>query len=144
MNFRRRQPARARSRILNADLTPMIDVVFLLIIFFMTTAKFLSEARAELNLPQQAGQQLETPDEAGIVINLTSDGTLIINDVTIPFTLLDAAIADQIAERQARGEPTKLTIRADRDADTRHLNQLVTRLRELEVPAAKLATEVPG
>lgn len=139
MNFSRA----ASRRTFSVELTPMIDVVFLLIIFFMTTAKFLSEARAELDLPQQPGEQLDTPQEAGIVINLTSAGRLVISDREIDFDALDRTIEDEILRRNRQNESVKVTIRADRNADSQYLNELITRLRELEVAAARIATEVP-
>ena len=47
----------ADRRHLAVEITPMIDVVFLLIIFFMVTARFARDTRAELNLPQEKGEQ---------------------------------------------------------------------------------------
>ena len=44
--------ARQRRRSVAVDITPMIDVVFLLIIFFMTTAQFAQLTKAEVDLPQ--------------------------------------------------------------------------------------------
>ena len=50
----------------------------------------------------------------------------------------------QEAARQAdRSEAVKLLIRADRNADTTHLNRVVTRLKDLGVGLARIATEVP-
>ncbi len=43
--------ARHTERGVAVDLTPMIDVVFLLIIFFMTTAQFARLTRADVELP---------------------------------------------------------------------------------------------
>ena len=53
--------ARERSRSLHIEITPMIDVVFLLIIFFMTTAQFARMTRAELSLPVEPGDQEQAP-----------------------------------------------------------------------------------
>ncbi|NCO69562.1 MAG: biopolymer transporter ExbD, partial [Acidobacteria bacterium] len=45
--------ASQRAHLPDLDLTAMIDVIFLLIIFFMTTAQFVERARAELDLPKE-------------------------------------------------------------------------------------------
>ncbi|MEE8153357.1 MAG: biopolymer transporter ExbD, partial [Phycisphaerales bacterium] len=70
--------ARERKRTLDIEVTPMIDVVFLLIIFFMTTAQFARMTRAELALPLELGEQDPAPEEAGLVINVTGEGEIIV------------------------------------------------------------------
>lgn len=58
------------------DLTPMIDVVFLLIVFFMTVATIINAERIEIDLPI-AGES-KVPEDAGRRENVTllADGTL--------------------------------------------------------------------
>lgn len=125
------------------EITPMIDVVFLLIIFFMTTAQFARMTRAEVNLPREQGEQEQEPEEAGIVVNLTADGTIIVAGQTFTLDALDDFIAAELARDTALTGPTKLLIRADRNADSTHLNQLITKLQSRGIDAARLATEVP-
>ncbi|MEC9372838.1 MAG: biopolymer transporter ExbD, partial [Planctomycetota bacterium] len=48
-------PDHRGERIPDIDITAMIDVVFLLIIFFMTTAQFVKMTRAEVDLPRETG-----------------------------------------------------------------------------------------
>jgi biopolymer transport protein ExbD len=50
--------ARQRRDSITVDITPMIDVVFLLIIFFMTTAQYALLTRTELNLPKEKGESI--------------------------------------------------------------------------------------
>ncbi len=122
----------------------MVDVVFLLIIFFMTTAQFSRLTRAEINLPKERGEQKETPEEAGIVINIGRDGELIISDRTVSLDELEAIVRDEA--RQKDGDdavPVRLLIRADRDADAEMFNRVVTLLTTLGVGEARLATQVP-
>jgi biopolymer transport protein ExbD len=71
--------ARQRRDSIAVDITPMIDVVFLLIIFFMTTAQYALLTRTELDLPKEKGEQREEAEEAGLVVNITSDGQLIVS-----------------------------------------------------------------
>ncbi len=122
----------------------MIDVVFLLIIFFMTTAQFSRLTRADVDLPQERGEQRQIPEEAGIVINITRNGELIISNRSVELRELEAMVRAQI--RQAPGlSPLnlKLMIRADRNTEAARLNQVVTMLTSLGVGSARLATEVP-
>ena len=131
-------------RVLQFELTPMIDVVFLLIIFFMTTARFAQDTRAELELPIEPGEQREVTEEAGIVVNLDRDGKITINGEEVSLEEFERVVAQAVTRLVGRDpEQLKLTIRADRNADTGHLNEIVTKLRALGVGAAHVATEVP-
>ncbi|WHI47039.1 ExbD/TolR family protein [Microbulbifer sp. JMSA004] len=56
------------------NLTPLIDVVFLLLIFFMVSTTFTKESHLKLNLPEAAGPQaVEQPKFVEILIS--SDGS---------------------------------------------------------------------
>jgi len=133
-----------REKMLLVDITSMIDVVFLLIIFFMVAAQFARTTRAELNLPQEPGEQDQQAEEAGLVINILADGTIIVNERAVELDELAALVQaeiDALPDHDAR--QVKLLLRADRNNDTSRLNQVLIRLQDMEVGAARLATEVP-
>jgi len=137
---KRTQSVRVRS----FEITPMIDVVFLLIIFFMTTARFALETRADLDLPKEQGEQQEASEEAGIVINIDETGAIIVDRQTITLDGLERIVIAEVSRLRGRDpEPLKLMIRADRNGDSARLNQVVSRLQRAGVGAARLATEVP-
>ena len=55
---------------LGINLTPLIDVVFLLLIFFMVTTTFTRETRLAVNLPQADGEPLEdSPDRIEVLVS---------------------------------------------------------------------------
>ncbi|WP_231757269.1 ExbD/TolR family protein [Microbulbifer elongatus] len=56
------------------NLTPLIDVVFLLLIFFMVSTTFTKESHLKLNLPEAAGPQAESPPST-IEILINADGS---------------------------------------------------------------------
>ena len=70
MNFRSRQ-SDVESEI---NLTPLIDVVFLLLIFFMVTTTFSKEAQIKLQLPEATSAEKSDPDERVILIQITEFG----------------------------------------------------------------------
>lgn len=138
--IRRRHP----ERVSPIELTPMIDVIFLLIIFFMATAQFAQLTRAELNLPAEHGERDPAADESGLIINITREGEIIVNDRTVTLDELDRRVSRHISETRSRDQrEIKLTLRADRDADSAWLNQVIRLLQDRGVPAARMATEVP-
>ncbi len=136
--------ARERKRTLDIEVTPMIDVVFLLIIFFMTTAQFARMTRAELALPLEPGEQDRAPQEAGLVINITREGEIIVTDQTFDLAGLEQLVREEIQLHSGRPpQQLKLLIRADKNADSARLNEVVRLLQSLDVGSARLATEVP-
>ncbi|WGL17178.1 biopolymer transporter ExbD [Microbulbifer bruguierae] len=56
------------------NLTPLIDVVFLLLIFFMVSTTFTKESHLKLNLPEAAGPQAEVPPST-IEVLINADGS---------------------------------------------------------------------
>jgi len=136
--------AGAGSHRLVQDLTPMIDVVFLLIIFFMTTARFAQITRADLDLPREPGEQRDNPEEAGLVINIAADGTIIVANNELSLDELAARVARRIEnDNPDNARALKLMIRADRNLPAGRLNEIIARLESMGVGAARLATEVP-
>ncbi len=74
MNFsrRKRQP-------LEITLTPMIDVVFLLLIFFMVTTTFNQQSELKISLPEAHGDEAEDVKKQ-ITLIINEEGTYFISD----------------------------------------------------------------
>lgn len=122
----------------------MIDVVFLLIVFFLTTAQFARMTRADIDLPLERGEQAQNPDEAGLIINLTKEGTIIIADQEHTFEEMNAIVRDEVRNAPASGaDRVRVLVRADRDAGAGMLNRIITSLRDMGVGLVRLGTEVP-
>ena len=133
-----------RERGASVDITAMIDVVFLLIIFFMTTAQVAQLTRTEIDLPLERGEQRGTPDEAGLVINITGEGEIIVASRTIDLVELEEIVRGELSkDPQNPAHQLKLLLRADRNAAAVHLNRVVALLESMGVGTARLATEVP-
>ena len=80
MKFRRQV-----TNIEGPNITPLIDVVFLLLIFFMVTTTFTKETHLEVNLPEATGEkQALAKDEIEVLIdaqgNYSVNGKLLINN----------------------------------------------------------------
>ena len=126
-------------------ITSMLDINFLLIMFFMVTAHFQRESRANLELPKEKGEAEVQVDEAGLVINVTKEGNIIIKNEEVPLEALKGMVQGEVAKLPgAQADQLKLMVRVDRNAPTQHLNTVVTMLREAGVGVIRVATEVPG
>ncbi len=141
MRFGKRAHA---ERMLAVEITPMIDVVFLLIIFFMAAARFARETRADMDLPQERGEQQEVAEEAGLIVNIQADGRILVGRDFHDLESLEGVVLAAVARLPGRdASRLKLMIRADRGGDSGRLNQVIARLQRIGVGAARVATEVP-
>lgn len=119
------------------DMTPMIDVVMLLIIFFLVTSQFSQSIRSPLDLPKQPGQTEEEDTSGDIVVDLLADGSLRLEGETIS---TDSFVAMVTAEILHGSPETHVLIRPDRTGQAIHLNRLCRRLSESGVRAYRIAT----
>jgi len=60
------------------DLTPMLDVVFIMLIFFIVTASFIKEVGLDLSRPE-GGTTKEMVDNENIFIQITNDGLIFVD-----------------------------------------------------------------
>ena len=61
------------------ELTPLIDVVFLLLIFFMVSTTFIRETQLKINLPEASGE-LQEVEQGTIEITVDRAGEYAVND----------------------------------------------------------------
>lgn len=78
------------------NLTPLIDVVFLLLIFFMVTTTFLKEAGLKVDLPQATAEPAP-PEQSRLELTIDAQGRYAVNDRVLddtdPETLRKALLA---------------------------------------------------
>jgi biopolymer transport protein ExbD len=84
---------RKRSLILNV--APLIDVLFLLLIFFMISTTFLSQPAIKLELPE--AKHSETVRQTPVVVYVDPNGRIYLNDEPMEQGLLGEALRQQLA-----------------------------------------------
>ncbi len=101
---------RKNRSILPLDLVPLIDIVFLLLIFFMLTATFTIQSGIKVKLPKVASSREEM--EKRLSIYLTADNVLYLNQEKVELADLEVKL-----QSLAAGErKSTLIIKADEDA----------------------------
>jgi len=133
------------SHVPDVDITAMIDVVFLLIIFFMATAQFARLTRAQVDLPDEAGEPRDEQREPTLIVNLTADGAIVVERQTLTPDRLARMVQAEIA--RAGGDPAavELTVRADRSLPASALNEIARTLSAAGLRGVRLATDpTPG
>lgn len=79
------------------DLTPMLDVVFIMLIFFIVTATFVKELGLDVNAPDK-NQNIKDADKQSIVVQITSRDRIRIRGRDIDFRAVRANIERLHAE----------------------------------------------
>ena len=79
------------------DLTPMLDVVFIMLIFFIVTATFVKESGIDVNSPDK-NQNVKDADKQSIVVQITSRDRIRIRGRDIDFRSVRANIERLHAE----------------------------------------------
>lgn len=111
MQFKRQKDAEV-----TVNLTPLIDVVFLLLIFFMVSTTFTKETHLSLNLPEATGEQKsERPKTIEIIID--ANGQYSIDGKSLVSTNIDTVMK---ALEQISGGDNSLPLTITADATTPH------------------------
>ena len=108
MNLR---PDRTDERV-DINLTPLIDVVFLLLIFFMVSTTFDRHANLKVELPEASAKKEQQQQQEPLVLSIDANGNYFINDRQVINTQLDtlkSALQKSIGERK----DVSLVLRAD-------------------------------
>ena len=112
MKFARRGSSEA-----TVEMTPLIDVVFLLLIFFMVSTTFIRETQLKIDLPEASGELQEIEDDR-LEITIDKLGDYAVNDrllVNNEIRTLVRALREVLAERD---EASRVIVTAD--ANTPH------------------------
>lgn len=84
------QLSNGRPRRVTLDLTPLIDVVLMLVIFFMLTTTFVLSPGVQVDLPQ--GSSLQKPRESDAIITITKDSAVYFQDAQVSLETLQAVL----------------------------------------------------
>lgn len=99
---------------LELNLTPLIDVVFLLLIFFMVSTTFQKESEISLQLPRASDSETQAAEER-IEIVINAAGRYFINDQEVVKTDV-ASLQNALYKVSGGRRDVPLTIRADAQA----------------------------
>ncbi|MAI41776.1 MAG: ExbD/TolR family protein [Candidatus Azotimanducaceae bacterium] len=98
------------------NLTPLIDVVFLLLIFFMVSTTFSKEARIVIDLPESGTDQSQRAEEE-IEISITKKGSMAVNQKIVLNLKLETLV---VAINKVSDEDNTLPLIITADAETPH------------------------
>lgn len=118
---------------LEINLTPLIDMVFILLIFFVVTSSFVKESGIEVSRP--SAQTAEAQEHGNIIISVSKNG-----EIWIDRRKVDAnALRAHVERLHAENPEGSVIIAADRDARTENLVQALDQARLAGVANVSIA-----
>ena len=118
------------------NMTPMLDVVFIMLIFFIVTASFVKEAGIEVNRPDAV--TAERKEQGNILVAITENGQIWINKRQV-----DVRAARANIERlHAENPQGAVVIQADKNSKTGLLVEVMDAARLAGVYDVSIAAEV--
>jgi biopolymer transport protein ExbD len=118
------------------NIAPLIDVVFLLLIFFMLSSQFIARSGIRVSLPRASTAESHPGEET--IVSITEDGSLYLNgkDVTLEDLL------DKLKAEVAESEEKTLIISADEKIDLGLAVKVMDIAREANVQGLVISTEM--
>ena len=118
-----------------AGLTAMIDIIFLLLIFFVLSSSFVLQPAIQIKLPKTLTSQLPVRKE--IVVIIARDNRVFINNKLTKYTDIFAQF-----QKESRIQPNgTVVIRADRDASHGFVVKVMDVVKQAGFPNLAIATE---
>ncbi len=123
--MRRRRIGSDSDDVSEVNLTPMLDVVFIMLIFFIVTTSFIKESGVEIERPVSSAASVR-PD-AQVMVALTAEGAVWVDG--------EAVDAHRVGERVAElvSEGGGVVIQADQESTTGLLVEVMDRIRQAGV-----------
>ncbi len=110
------------------NMTPMLDVVFIMLIFFIVSTSFVREAGIDVNRP--SAESSEDQSKASVLVALSADDQIWLDRKPVDVRMVRPAI-ERMKVQQA---DMRVVVQADEEAKTGALVALLDQLRLAQVP----------
>jgi len=117
------------------NVTPLVDVVLVLLIIFMVTAPFL-QGGLEVNLPRVATHGLDVRE--GLIVSVRADQKVAVGNTVVPLAGVEAALQRAGATRRP------VFLKADQRVPYGVIVDLIARMRKMGVASLGLVTQPPN
>jgi len=141
------------------DMTPMVDIAFLLLIFYMATTQFKPPEKKEVTLPS-SHSQIELPDKGKIMVTVTEEDSVFIEYIEMQKQIVDGeeidipVFIDESVEPGFVGQEVQfirtskpgnlkamLIIKSDKNVSFGTMQKIMDSLREFNLKTFQIVTE---
>lgn len=124
------------------DMTPMVDVAFLLLIFFMSTSQFDPPQKVQVQIPE-SHSNLKVPESDVMVLSISKDNQLLYQIGKNPQEETDLGNLEQLVMEQRRRNPrTRVAIRADKESEYGMMEDVMAIMQKTNTITFSLVTEL--
>jgi biopolymer transport protein TolR len=121
------------------NVTPMVDVMLVLLIIFMVSAPLLTVG-VPIDLPQTQATSLDQADKEPLAVSVNNDGQIFLQNSEVP---LEELVPKLTAIAQARGgNDERIYVRGDKSVDYGTMMKIMGRLNSAGFRKVALVTEV--
>ena len=131
--MKRRRHADYGNQDTDINLTPMLDIVFIMLIFFVVTTSFVKESGIEVNRP--TAQTAEQRDLGNILIAISPNGEIWIDQRAVDIRAVQAVVERLVAENPEGG----VIIQGDREAQIGLLVKVMDQVRKAGIENVSIA-----
>ena len=118
------------------DVTPLIDIIFQLVLFFMVSTTFVTSPGIEVDLPRSSSDTI-LRERDDINLWVTSEGAVFVDDTPVTWSALEGALQ----QASAANPSTLIIIKADREVDHGRVVAVLDLARSLGLNRLAIATE---
>ena len=133
----RRQSKRQRDEV-QIDMTPMLDIVFIMLIFFIVTTSFVKEAGVEIN--RQSANTAETVKKGNIMVAVRENGQVWVDKRMVEV----GAVRANIERLRAENPEGAVVIQADVESRSGVVVQVMDQIRMAGVQNISIAANKDG
>ena len=124
------------------DMTPMVDVAFLLLIFFMSTSQFDPPQKVPITLPD-SHSNLKVPDSDVLVLGIDKDSRLYWQLGKNPQQETDMASLEQLLmDQRRRNRNLRVAIKADKESEYGVMEDVMAAMQKTNTITFSLVTEL--
>jgi len=124
------------------DITPMIDITFLLLIFFITVTQVSETNREAIELPELKGEKDQ--QKSTLVVNVNRQGEIVVAGSQLDLADLAYMVREELTAVGGDTALVTVVIRIDQGATCKTPNAIVKQLAEQGIIKVRLAVQVPA
>jgi biopolymer transport protein ExbD len=106
------------------DMTPMLDIVFIMLIFFIVTTSFVKEKGLEVNRPKDSNTPPPPSTVKSLAIRVNEDGTIVVNGREVDIRRVEANIQSFLAENNQDSAAVQAHPKAKHGVVTEVINEV--------------------
>jgi biopolymer transport protein ExbD len=136
---------------ISIDMTPMVDVAFLLLIFFMCTTQFKPPEKDKITLPE-SNSEAKSPESDIITLAVTAKPSVRLiwrqggeeKSMDIPADQVKTGLVDWLKSARSANPAARMIVKMDKDAPYGIMVDMMSALQDASAPRFNVQTELAG